>query len=292
LGDERARRRRRAATAMCNKLGPNAASTELYLLAFVLQQPENLPCTGHAPTKRRRATMRSTPRFVLPLIAAYLVGCDKSKPPVDNPTAANVQGAIAKPADPIVAPKANTSPADKLPASMPNWAGDPEVSKQLEPYTRAANFQIRPPKGYKLSQQTSPQGLSLSWKGPLDGEYQPEFTAVVASLSPRELQSANLPKLMTENLTGITNGLKQGFSNVTTQNKEYGRIQGQDFARAIIKATDTKSGTKLAGFTYVTLQDGKAISFVTLEPETESKHLKLVEAAVLSYKPAKSDKPK
>ena len=93
---------------------------------------------------------------------------------------------------------------------------------------------------------------------------------------------------MTENLSGLLNGIKQSFSKVSSRNKEYGRIQGQEFARAVIEATDTKSGTKLVGFTYVVLQGSKAISFNALEPEAESKLLKLAEAAVLSYKPINS----
>jgi hypothetical protein len=166
----------------------------------------------------------------------------------------------------------------------PSTAWTPDMARlaQLAPEVKMPGFRIRPPKGYRLQQQSHGAGHAFSWVGATRGDGTRPYLMVLVMTPPPGATKQYAP---VEALNAFLASIQQRRDDWQRSDPEQGTVNGREFVRARWSGVETTTQQRMRGFSYVTVDNGAIIqvSSQDVEPHDQA-GLKLAETAALTFR--------
>jgi hypothetical protein len=162
------------------------------------------------------------------------------------------------------------------------WTPEKAHLGQLAPEVKMPGFRIRPPKDYRLQQQTHGTGQGFSWVGATRGDgTRPYLMVLVLTPPPRETKLYSPEQALNTLLAGI----QRRRDDWKRSDAEQGTVNGREFVRARWSGIESTTQHTMRGFSYVTVDGGTIIQVSSQDVEPHDRAaLKLAETAALTFR--------
>ncbi len=168
---------------------------------------------------------------------------------------------------------------------LPVWSVDPMMLAELVAEVGTPGFHIRPPRSYKLTQRSGPQGAKVFvWRGAARSDGTAPYLMVVITTHPPGGQP--LPAVETA-LDRVLGDARWRWEEWQRTSSEVGQVNGLRFGRVRWSGIEPNAGVKTHGFLYVAIEGRTIIQLSSqdVEPHHDTA-LKVAETSILTFRSA------